>query len=108
MQSYVKRKQAMKRWKPIIRARLLIGATAVLKEYFYFWHKKMQTLKWIKQRLGGERLILLQHVMKCWKGVIKERNTRRQNVMERIGRCWQAQLPLEKVNGRTTPSHSVA
>ncbi len=67
----------------------------------------MQTLIWIKQRLGGERLVLLQYVMKCWKGVIKERNARRQTVMERIGRCWQAQLPLKKVNG-TNPSHSVA
>ncbi len=97
VQSYVKRNQAMKRWRPIIRAILLIGARAVMKECFSLWHKKTQTLIWIKQKFGGERLMLLQYVMKCWKSIIKERNKRRQIVMERINRHWRAQLPLKKV-----------
>ncbi len=98
MQSHVRRGQAMKRWRPIIRARLLIGARSVMKECFSLWRTKTQTLKWIKERLGGERRALLQYVMKCWKSLIKERKKRRQIVIERVGRHWHAQLPFIKVS----------
>ncbi len=107
MQSYVRRKQAMKRWRPIIRARFLIGARAVMKECFSLWHTKTQTFKWIKERLGGERLMQLQYVMKCWKSLIKERNKRRQIVIERIGRHWHAQLPLKKVSNTYHLNHVI-